>query len=298
VIDLDCVCLDAKLLSQPTVSAVMAVHQGVDLSYLKESVFSILGQIDVLFEFIIIADGPLNDYQYDFLNEIVDQNTNVSFCQLSKNLGPGAARNFAIDRARGRYVAIMDSDDVALPHRLSKQVSYLESHPEVSVVGSSCIVIDEYGQASGSRCLPLTSKQLFVYAPFFCPLNNPTVMARAKILKCYPYKEGFRSGEDHRLWLELLNAGFHLANIEEPLLKFRIDSDLYKRRVGLHKANTDLLNRVYGLRIVSVYRKPLVLLVSLMFYVLRFLPVRVVKFMTSWFDSYRTRKMKNNVASK
>ncbi len=278
---------DSKVL----VSVVMAVYFGVRYEYFVEAVDSILKQDFTDFEFIIVADGDLTQEQMIFLRGLEEKYEVVTAVFLSKNIGPGAARNHGIKRSRGEYIAIMDSDDISFPNRLSTEVDYLNQNIDISVVGSACEVIDSTGTMIGSRFLPENSAALKKYAAFFCPLNNPTVMGRAAVLKEFRYKEILRKGEDHRLWLELLRAGHKLSNIGQPLLRFRADAELYKRRVGLDKAMSDLTNRLYGLKISPLYMKPFVLIFAFVMFLVRFMPGKIVSvFSNSLFAFFLNRR--------
>lgn len=270
----------------PVVSVVMAVHQGVQIKYLKEAVSSVWSQDFSDFEFLIVVDGPLDSEQESFLTsqQLKDRRTTIH--RLKKNSGPGAARNVAILQAKGRYVAIMDSDDISLPVRLGIEVSFLDSHTDIAIVGSSCNVINEEGKITGYRHLPEEPKSLRRYALFFCPLNNPTIMARTKLIREYLYDEKWRDGEDYRLWLRLLAADYKIANIRESLVKFRVDSQLYKRRVGYQKGKSDLMHRLYALRITPVYMMIFVVLFAIITFSVRFMPHWFVKYLTTARDYF------------
>jgi len=267
----------------------MAVHQGVQLKYLEEAVDSVWSQEFSDFEFLIVADGPLDPAQECFLTSQQQKDKRVIIHRIEKNRGPGAARNVAILQAKGRYVAIMDSDDISLPIRLGTEVNFLDVHSDIAVVGSSCDVIDEEGEITGHRHLPEGSKALRKYALFFCPLNNPTIMARAVILQKYMYDEKWRNGEDYRLWLRLLAANYKIANIREPLLKFRVDSHLYKRRVGYQKAKSDLMHRLYAVRIAPIHMIAFVIIFAIMAFSVRFMPHKVVNYLTTARDYFRVK---------
>jgi len=213
----------------------------------------------------------------------------VNVIQLDKNVGPGAARNAGIRNAKGKYIAIMDSDDISLPYRLEQQFDYLEEHKDIAVVGGFCDVINDEGEVIGKRILPLSPGSLRTYALFFCPLNNPTVMGRSIVLKVHKYDEKLRQGEDYRLWVELLKANYNLANINDVLIEFRVSVDLYKRRSGFSKGVSDLVNRLYALRISPVYLMPCVFLIAISSFGVRFFPVSFIQFLTTKLEIVRAK---------
>lgn len=275
------------------VSVVMATYKGVKYEYLIQAIDSILRQDFHQYELIIVADGELTNAQNEFFISLEESHECVSVLSLFDNVGPGAARNHGIKYASGKYIAVMDSDDISLPYRFSTEVAFLEKNPSISIVGSACQVIDETGLVISHRYLPEDSMRLRQYAPFFCPLNNPTVMGRSAVMKKFGYKENMRIGEDHRLWLELLEAGHHLSNINKPLLKFRVDSDSHGRRVGLDKAVSDWTNRLYGMRIAPFYKKPFVLTFAFIMFLVRFMPKKMVGIIASLFMDFRSKKYRN-----
>ena len=275
--------------SLPGVSVVMAVHVGVYYDHLILAVDSIIGQTLTDFEFIIVCDGVLTNEQETYLISLEQNYTFVIIIRLDKNVGPGAARNTGIKNAKGKYIAIMDSDDIALLYRLKRQFDYLEEYDDIAVVGGFCDVIDDDGVMIGTRKLPLSPKSLRTYSLFFCPLNNPTIMGRRKVFNSYMYDEKLRQGEDYRLWVKLLKAKYNIANISDVLIKFRVSADLYKRRSGFSKGVSDIVNRLYALQISPVYLMPFVFLFAMGSFGVRFLPVSAIRFLTTNLERVRAR---------
>lgn len=260
----------------PLVSVVMAVHRGVDLSCLREAVQSILRQSFRSFEFLVIADGCLTDQQNSFIDVLAKQHNNIFFLSLEKNRGPGAARNHGIRHAKGLYIAIMDSDDIALQNRLQVEHEFLENNKHIAVVGSACQLIDSQGNEIGLRTLPTSPEKLAWYALFFCPLNNPTVMCRSNILREFLFDEHDRNNEDYRLWLSLISHGYKLANVDCSLLKFRTNPAQSFRRRGWKHAVSDFQVRVKAARIAPIYLAPFVLFFGCVIFLARLFSPSVV----------------------
>src|SRR5688572_12730012 len=125
----------------PTVSCVMTVYNTAP--YLREAVESILGQTFTDFEFIIIDDGS-TDASPQILSDYAERDARIRLVSRP-NTGIVKAANEGIGLSRGKYLARMDSDDVALPHRFATQVKYLDEHPDCVLVGSAAMFIDPYG---------------------------------------------------------------------------------------------------------------------------------------------------------
>ena len=117
------------------ISVVMPTYN-TQISILREAVDSILNQTFSDFEFIIIDDGSAND-TYEYLKSIPDKR--IKIIKNDTNIGITKSLNIGFRAARGKYIARMDSDDIAFPDRFEKQYAFMESHPDVFVCGSKAI---------------------------------------------------------------------------------------------------------------------------------------------------------------
>jgi glycosyltransferase involved in cell wall biosynthesis len=108
----------------PLVSVVMPVYNTE--RFLREALDSVLAQDYEPYEVVVVDDGST-----DSSRAIIAAHSGLRGVR-QPNQGPSAARNAGIAHARGEIIAVADSDDVALPHRLSVQVGYLLEHPEVT----------------------------------------------------------------------------------------------------------------------------------------------------------------------
>ena len=125
----------------PRVSVIFPVHQRE--AFLQDAIDSVLSQTMPDFELLIIDDGA-----GPRVGKLLDDQTDprIRLIRLPVNLGVSAARNAGLKAARAPYVALMDSDDVALPERLATQVAWLDEHPEVTVCGSNGVMVLPDGQ--------------------------------------------------------------------------------------------------------------------------------------------------------
>ena len=123
--------------TNPIVSVVMPAYN-VEL-YVEEAVRSILNQTFCDFEFIIVDDGS-TDRTPEILRSFTDPRIRLLFNE--KNEGNYPARNRGCRLARGKYIAVMDADDVALPERLEKQVRFMEGNPDVLACGTAYRLMD------------------------------------------------------------------------------------------------------------------------------------------------------------
>jgi glycosyltransferase involved in cell wall biosynthesis len=132
-------------------------------------------------------------------------------------------RNQSLAHARGELVATLDADDVSEPSRISRQVRYLEEHPDVAVVGTQLAIIDTQGRTIGKRVYPTTHTDILAAMPRFNPIAQPSVMFRKEaVVAAGGYCYDRYPAEDYELWSRLATRGTRFANLAEPLLKYRL----------------------------------------------------------------------------
>jgi GT2 family glycosyltransferase len=202
----------------PAVSVLMPVYNAE--SYLAEAVESILGQTFADFELLVIDDGS-TDRSGAILEEYAARDRRVRLTRRP-NTGYTVALNDLLALASGDLVARMDADDVALPHRLERQMDYLRAHPDVVCLGTAVHLIDSAGRYLRDAHPGMdheTIQRLALAAD--CPLNHPSVMMRrAAVLAVGGYHPEFEPAEDLDLWLRLGEVG-RLTSLPEVLMKYR-----------------------------------------------------------------------------
>jgi hypothetical protein len=216
----------------PAVSVVMPVR-GV-APFIGAALDSIVRQSGVSFEIICIDDGAA-PRTLGMMTEWAADNPMMRVIANNGN-GISDALNLGISRARGRFVARMDADDIALPGRLSLQVAYLERHPEVVVLGTQALLIDKNRKVIRTLHVPVGSSRVHEALKISCALIHPTVMMnRNLILEVGGYRSGFDGAEDYELWLRLAGHA-KLDNLSEPLLLYRRHEDQVTLRRQFHQA--------------------------------------------------------------
>jgi cellulose synthase/poly-beta-1,6-N-acetylglucosamine synthase-like glycosyltransferase len=219
----------AEKMSQPLVSVALVVSN-VD-RFLAESIESILGQTFRDFEFIIVDFGS-TDNSKSIISKYAAIDSRVKFHEIP-HCGLAEARNAACSLAEGKYIAIMDADDVSVPERLSWQAEFMENHPEVGVVGGSVERIDATSRPLQVFQYPLENREIQSELLTHCVFCQPTVlMRRDAFVRVGGYRGPFAPAEDYDLWLRIAES-FQLANLVKVVLKYRIHSSqvtLRKRR--------------------------------------------------------------------
>ncbi len=206
--------------TRPTISVIMANYNGEP--YLRAAVESILFQTFDDFEFIVIDDCS-TDKGFSYLTNIDDPRMIV--IRNQNNQGQTASLNIGLARACGEFIARMDSDDITMPNRFERQVTFLRENPEIDIVGSQAILIDGDGNETGRTRLPEDSQGIWAYSILQSPFIHPSVMIRGSMV----WKEGVRFDEnyinqDFELWSRLL-INRRGANIADPLIHYRVHRD-------------------------------------------------------------------------
>ncbi|OIO39235.1 MAG: hypothetical protein AUJ71_01170 [Candidatus Omnitrophica bacterium CG1_02_49_16] len=201
----------------PLLSVVMPVYNAA--CFLEQSVKSILGQTFGDFEFIIIDDGS-TDGSLEILQFFKEKDRRVLICSQSHQ-GIAPARNQGSRLARGRYVAVMDADDISMPDRFQRQVYFLENNPEIALVGGAITMIDEKGKYIRQVVYPIRIDEIKRNLLIYNCISQPTVMMRKKVFeKLGGYRRCFDPAEDYDLWLRM-SEQYPLANLPETLLHYR-----------------------------------------------------------------------------
>jgi glycosyltransferase involved in cell wall biosynthesis len=200
--------------TDPLVSVVMAVRNG--MPFLPAAVESILTQTLHDFEFIVINDGSDDDTQR-YLEGLTDPRLRLVSQQ---NVGPGASANRGIALARGKYIARMDADDLAMPTRLERQARFLTENAGVVLVGTQLAFLCS-GRSVLAPRMPRTHKEIVQrFRMGRTGLCNASLMCSATLAKTTPYRiRG--SGEDVDFALRLAERG-QCENLDEVLYLYRI----------------------------------------------------------------------------
>ncbi len=209
-------------MSLPTVSVLMAVYNRE--RYLAKAIESILQQTLPAFELIVIDDGS-TDRSLAILQAYAEQDSRIRFTSW-ENRGIPGTRNELIQQASADLLAIMDSDDIALPDRLALQVAFMQQHPEVVCLGGAFQLIDAKDRLIKTLAVPLTNPEIQRLILAGHPgVPQPCAMLRRQtVLQVGGYNETMTQAEDLDLWLRLGEVG-ELANLPNPLVQYRLHSD-------------------------------------------------------------------------
>ncbi len=209
----------APLLAAPKVSVLMAVYNSA--KYLRRAINSVLNQSFSDFELIIVDDGS-TDHSAKIAAEFARKDQRIRFYSGLRR-GLIGTRIFLLEQARGKYLAIMDSDDVSLPARLQMQVNYLDTTPQCLCVGGAYHIIDAHSRYLTTLRMPESDQEAQQLAlAGHTTINQPCAMMRAEaVRRVGGYDPDIALCEDLDLWLRLGEHG-EICNLHEPVLEYRV----------------------------------------------------------------------------
>lgn len=188
--------------------------------FIKFAIQSVLNQTYKDFELIITDDGSTDD-TVAIAKSFNDPR--ITVLTDGKNRGISYRLNQQIDLAQGKYFVRMDSDDIMFPDRIEKQVTYLDANPDVSLVSSGMVVIDDDNNIIGIRPIIGSSECVdFTYEDWLSSktIAHPTVTGRIEIFRAYRYNIDFSGVEDLCLWL-MVSREHRIVMLNDLLMFYR-----------------------------------------------------------------------------
>lgn len=194
--------------------------------YLKECLDSLFNQTFTDFCVLAINDAS-TDKSGDMLEQYAKNEPRLRVYHFEQNQGETTATQFAFDLLeymQVEYVARMDSDDICLPERFEKQITFLDQNLHIDVVGSNMII---FGNAQGETNIPLNDEDIKVnFLLGIANILNPTSVYRQSSIKPLKVKyDVLPTACDYAMWVELALHKKVFANISEPLIHYRRHSE-------------------------------------------------------------------------
>ncbi len=203
-------------MNRPRVTVLMSVYNGE--RFLKRAVDSILHQTFGDFVFLIINDGS-TDRTGEILEGYAD--TRLRVVENDKNIGLTKSLNKGLKIAETEYVARMDADDVSHAERLEKQVKFLDENPDVGLLGTRYLKIDEEGREEGEIVVPIgrdNVKRMLLVKNSFC--HGSVLFRKSIVERAGFYNENISISQDYDLWLRVSDL-CTVENYPEVLHKWR-----------------------------------------------------------------------------
>lgn len=248
------------------IAFLITVYKKERLDFFKKSINSIINQ-DYGFENINIylgIDGELTDE----LNSYITENQDFFYKTILNDSNKGLAYtlNKLIEVLENElYIFRMDSDDICALNRVSKQVDFLDNNNAL-IVGSNLIEIDEEGKTIREKKMPIGHKEIIKYSITRNPLNHPTVALKKEFFnKVGNYNEAFLKAQDYELWARALKKHIVLANINEPLLYFRVAKDYLVKRNSVSNYINELKISISLMKYFKKYNQLPIILAKFIF---------------------------------
>lgn len=207
-------------MTQPALSVLLPVYNCEP--YLSAAISSILDQTEPRFEFIIIDDGS-TDASPEIARAFAARDARIRFYCDGVNRGVSARLNQGLSLAQADIIARMDADDISLPERFSRQLDFLQEHPDAVLVGARVIVIDPDGDELREMGDAFTHDEIdsglmnaggqLIYHPAVCYRKDIA-------LSIGGYSSDYRGVEDLDFFLKMAERG-RVENLREPLLFYR-----------------------------------------------------------------------------
>jgi glycosyltransferase involved in cell wall biosynthesis len=180
---------------------------------LKEAIDSVLSQDFDDFELIVVDDGSTDNTQ-----DILDGYARDIIVLRQDNRGVSAARNAGIAFASGQFIAFLDSDDLWLPGKLSIQIDFFNSNPDVLICQTEEMWIRNGKRVNPKKRHKKLSGMIFKHSLPLCIVSPSAVMLKKSLLdKTGVFDESLPACEDYDLWLRI-SCKYPVFLIDTPLI--------------------------------------------------------------------------------
>ena len=223
------------------ISVLMGIYNCA--STLVEALDSLYAQTYQGFKVILCDDGSTDD-TYAVAKDYAAQHDNIVLLRNEQNRGLNYTLNHCLKYADTEYCARMDGDDVSLPDRFEKEISFLDQNKDYAVVSTPMIYFDEKGDFRSGRGRGKVTAMDFVYGT---PICHAPCMARTRVIKevgGYSVSKKLLRVEDYHLWFKVFAAGYSLYMLDECLYKMRDDRNALSRRNWLTRRNEAYVKHV------------------------------------------------------
>lgn len=233
-------------MSDIPVGVVIPVFNGQQ--FLRASLESAIGQTYKNL-YVIAVDDHSVDGSSEILSQYAERFENFIFLAATQR-GPSRARNLGIDAAPVEFIAVLDQDDVFVPHKVESLMSHAIGKG-LDVVTSAAEIIDGSGSSRGTLEYPTehddVSEQLKRWC---CICHSSAVYRKESVLAVGGYRSAFMTAHDYDLWLRLAEGGAIFGGVREPLVHHRVHAESHgasSGRRGLWEKTHVLLSRALRL---------------------------------------------------
>lgn len=252
-------------MTAPAVSIVMPVFMPHAI-YFRQAIESVLNQSFADFELIVVED-PSSSPGRALLAGIGDPR--LVYILNGERTSLPRQHNRGLTEARGRFLCRFDADDICEPQRIERELAHLRAHPEIDVVGSALTVIDEQSNVVGTRRYPTRHEDIVSAMRRFNPIANSTVMFRREIYERFGgWRDSALPAQDYEWYSRLAAGGARFANLEQPLVRYRLHGGSIKssKLRGTIQTTLDVKN-LYWRRDMDLWSRAVMLVERLLLHV-------------------------------
>lgn len=244
----------SETLMNPTVSVIMPAYNCE--KYIESAIRSVMTQTFTDWELIVLDDGS-NDGTREIIECLAAEDERIRFLPNEKNMGVARTRNRGFDNSRGRYVALLDSDDIWHSEKLELQIKKMQANNADICYCSYAIINSEGTTAKKDYTVPefIDYKALLKENYIGC---STVVLSRSALEERRFIPDYYH--EDYVLWLELFRDGVKAVGCTETLAEWRLirnSRSFDKKRSAAHRwdiyRNHLKLSRAYSLWLLSAY---------------------------------------------
>ena len=220
-------------------TVLMALYGGDRNDVFIRAVHSVFFNTLLPNQFLIVVDGPIPDSLSASVCMLKEHYPLIEFVYLSENKGLANALNVGLRLVKFSWVLRADADDVNLPERFMRLATICAENPQVQLIGSAVLEVDDDGQALAIREPPCSELAIRQFAKTRNPFNHMTVAYRLNAaLNCGGYPNIFLK-EDYGLWCLFLAKGYPVMNVKLILVHATAGINMFRRRGGLHYARSE-----------------------------------------------------------
>lgn len=227
----------------PEISVIMGACNGGP--FLEAAVASVRAQTFTDWELVIVDNGSTDGALTALLAAHPDPKIRVF--RFAAALGPGAALAVACREARGRYLAVLDADDLATSRRLEIQHAYLELRPDLCLLGGASDLIDEEGRILGREPFVGRHEDIHGFTAYVHTLRHSSIMFRRELLERVKYRSVLGNGTDRDFFSRAAETG-RVEALPAVLCLYRVHAENFSHRNERGAASRGLVSMLASRR--------------------------------------------------
>lgn len=215
--------------------------------YIVDTIRSVQEQTFKNWEMLLIDDAS-TDQTINKISEFIEKDSRIKLIRQLENGGAGKARNKGLEKANGRYIAFLDSDDTWSPRKLELQLGFMtENNLAFSYTSYERVHIHD----SGTKIVPVIAPETLSYSSLLknCVIGCLTVMIDTSVTGIVRMQD-IRSRQDYALWLELVRNGHIPKGLNQVLAQYRVrNNSISSNKLKMAKQNWFVFRKIEKLPI-------------------------------------------------